>query len=193
MSYKKSFIKEILTTDLVSLKTKEVLIERIEAINEDYKPVFFNEQEFLILRAVSDILIPQDDQSFYINLAASIDERLSQNKNNGWRFASLPADGDCYRIALAAINNMCLQSLKKEFLKANTDEKETILLEVQQGLSPDVWITIDSKLFFEELLAELTEGYYSHPLIQEQIGYAGMADQQGWINIGLNEKDPQEP
>jgi gluconate 2-dehydrogenase gamma chain len=193
MSYKKRFIKEILETDLVSAKTKEVLVERIEAINNNYKPAFFTEHEFSILLAVSDILIPQDDQSFYINLAASIDERLSENKNNGWRFASLPADGDCYRKALTAINKMCTQNLKKEFTEANTEEKQKILLLVQQGTSSDVWINVNSKLFFEELLAELTEAYYSHPLIQEEIGYAGMADQRGWIKIGLNEKDAPEP
>jgi gluconate 2-dehydrogenase gamma chain len=192
MSYK-PFIKEILTTDLVSAKTKEVLDERIAAINDDYKPVFFNESEFSVLRVVSDILIPQDDQSFYINLAGSIDERLAENKNNGWRFASLPPDGDCYRNALAAINKMCAQDLKKEFMEASTEEKQNILLKVQQGVSTDLWINTSSKLFFEELLAELTEAYYSHPLIQEQIGYAGMADQRGWMKIGLNEKDVYEP
>ena len=51
---------------------------------------------------------------------------------------------------------------------------------------------MDAGRFFEELLAELTENYYAHPLAQEEIGYVGMADLPKWVNIGLNEKDDRE-
>jgi hypothetical protein len=47
--------------------------------------------------------------------------------------------------------------------------------------------------FFEELLVLATETYYAHPLAQEEIGYAGMADAAGWQAIGLDEREAHEP
>ena len=47
--------------------------------------------------------------------------------------------------------------------------------------------------FEEELLAELVEAYYSHPLVQEVIGYVGMADGRGWREVGLNRLEMWEP
>jgi hypothetical protein len=38
-----------------------------------------------------------------------------------------------------------------------------------------------------------TETYYAHPLAQEEIGYAGMADARGWRAIGLDEREAHEP
>jgi hypothetical protein len=52
---------------------------------------------------------------------------------------------------------------------------------------------MSAKLFFEELLAETIEIFYSFPLVQQEIGYVGMADAKGWSNIGLNQTDEIEP
>ena len=42
------------------------------------------------------------------------------------------------------------------------------------------WQEVLQDKFFEEMLAELAESYYAHPLAQEEIGYVGMADVPGW-------------
>jgi gluconate 2-dehydrogenase gamma chain len=47
--------------------------------------------------------------------------------------------------------------------------------------------------FFEELLAEATECYYSHPVGADEIGFTGFADAHGWQRIGLNQLEPFEP
>ena len=54
------------------------------------------------------------------------------------------------------------------------------------------WQTLPAKRFFEELLAEAAENYYSHPLAQEEIGYVGMADLPAWERLGLNQLDDRE-
>ena len=68
-----------------------------------------------------------------------------------------------------------------------------VLQDLAEGHPPGpAWETLDAVRFFEELLAELTETYYAHPLAQEEIGYVGMADLPAWTKIGLNEKDDRE-
>jgi len=56
-----------------------------------------------------------------------------------------------------------------------------------------MWRTLPAARFFEELLAEVVETYYAHPLAQEEIGYAGMADAPGWRAIGLDEREERDP
>ena len=72
-------------------------------------------------------------------------------------------------------------------------DRDTVLQLVQAGKAPgEAWQTLPAGRFFEELLAELTELYYAHPLAQEEIGYVGLADLPSWTKIGLNEKEDRE-
>ncbi|UOQ73077.1 gluconate 2-dehydrogenase subunit 3 family protein [Hymenobacter cellulosilyticus] len=73
-------------------------------------------------------------------------------------------------------------------------QQDAVLQAVQNETAPGpIWDTLSANRFFEELLAEMTENYYAHPLAHEEIGYAGMADVPGWSKIGLNEKEDREP
>ncbi len=47
--------------------------------------------------------------------------------------------------------------------------------------------------FFEELLAQIVEIYYSRPEAKEEIGEVAYADAKGWQKIGLNEMEIREP
>ena len=80
------------------------------------------------------------------------------------------------------------------FVALNEGQQDSLLHAVQHGVvSGDVWPSLPAQRFFEDLLAEVTEIYYSHPLAQEEIGYVGMADAHGWQAIGLNERETHEP
>ena len=69
-----------------------------------------------------------------------------------------------------------------------------MLRAVQQGNAPgNVWQKIPSTLFFKVLLAFAVEICYGHPLVQESIGYAGMADVPGWQLLELNQLEAREP
>lgn len=69
-----------------------------------------------------------------------------------------------------------------------------MLLAVQRGeAAGETWRSLPPGRFFEELLAEATEVYVAHPLAQEAIGYADMADAPGWTRIGLDERETREP
>ena len=79
--------------------------------------------------------------------------------------------------------------LAREVEALLADGSSVELVHVRGG----VWDTVPPVRWFEEMLAELVECYYSHPLAQEDIGYVGMADAPGWPALGLDVLDPREP
>lgn len=80
------------------------------------------------------------------------------------------------------------------FDELDASSQDEVLLAVQRNEAQgQTWKTVPAQRFFEELLAELTECYYSDPTAQEEIGYVGFADAHGWHALGLNELEAHEP
>ncbi|AQG81473.1 gluconate 2-dehydrogenase subunit 3 family protein [Spirosoma montaniterrae] len=174
-------IRAILQTDLVTEPTRHVLTERLNAPRR--QPAFFTADEFALLRAICDRLIPQDDRSDAerVDIAGGIDERLTENKSNGWRYDEMPPDRDAYQLGLRGINQSAELVFGKPFVALSTEQQDSVLKAVQALDSPDsAWQTLPADRFFEELLAEAVENYYSHPLAQAEIDYVGFADAKGW-------------
>ena len=160
----------LLAGPLVTLATRDVLNGRLDHVSA--APTLFTPLEFTLLESVSVCLVPHDPAT--LPLAAQIDARLSQGITDGWRYDQLPPDAEAYRQLLA--------SLPADFQRTDDEGRHAALTQAQQG-HPKI---------FEELLAELTEGYYSNPLNQLNIGYVGFADAQGWTETRLDRLDPHE-
>lgn len=127
-------------------------------------------------------------------MASSIDKRLSDQKGDGWRYDTMPADQDAYRLGLQGIDESAQLTFHQNFQNISAEQQDFILKAVQQMEAPgDTWKKLPADRFFEELLTETTENYYSHPLAQEEIGYVGMADVPAWNRIGLNNLEDREP
>lgn len=187
-------VRRLLYTDYVTDPTREVLRDRFQRTNEDYEPVFFDSALFAVLQSVANRLLPQDtDDSDYIELASVVDKRLFMRKNDGWRYARLPEDGQCYAAALTLINEMAFAEFHRPFVDLSPAQQDEILVAVQNGNPKGVEWPFPPQLFFQEILTELTTCFYSHPLAQQMIGYAGMADAHGWKRVGLSEFEYPEP
>lgn len=167
---------DLINSNRVTPATRNALLERLNQ-SPVTEPKFFNEREFRRLQLVCNQLVPQPGDA-PIDIAGPIDERLANGATNGWRYNELPNDGDAYRLFLAGIDQTAEALFDHSFETITTEQRDAVLLAVQQGeaIGP-VWLTLPTDRFFEELLAEVTEVYYSHPLAQQQIGYTGMADQ----------------
>ncbi len=184
-------VRTLLATDHVTEATRQVLTERLNA--PPRQPTFFSADEFSLLQAICDRLIPQYNRPEYIDVAGGIDERLSQNKSNGWRYDVMPADGDAYKQGLAGMEETAQALFQRSFRQLSGDQQDRIIGLIQTGDAPgDTWQTLPADRFFEELLAEASENYYSHPLAQEEIGYVGMADLPAWNRVGLNQLEDRE-
>ena len=192
-TYPTGSVRALIATDLITPATRHVLQSRLKP-RDDAEPRFFNDHTFRILRAVCARLIPQPDRSDPVDLAAALDERLAEGKCDGWRYAAMPADEVAYVRGLHGLDEQAHTRFGVHFAALDGTRQDEVLLMVQRGeVAGAAWEELPAHRFFEELLAELTECYYSDPQTQEEIGYVGMADAQGWQAIGLDQLAPHEP
>lgn len=193
MPYPEGTVRALLQTDLVTEATRTALQARLDAPT-DYLPQFFDADTFELLLAVAARLLPQPDRPVPIELAPAIDARLAEGRSDGWRYDVLPPDREAYRLGLGGINQAAQAQFQLDFLVLDAAHQDAVLEQLASGnAAGENWQQVKQGRFFEELLAELTENYYAHPLAQEEIGYVGMADVPGWTRIGLNELEPREP
>ncbi|MGI4886633.1 MAG: gluconate 2-dehydrogenase subunit 3 family protein [Janthinobacterium lividum] len=192
--YPAGTVRALLPTAHVSGATRAALQQRLDA-PADYAPQFLAPETFALLAAVAACLFPQPDRPEQpIALAPSVDQRLAEGRADGWRYDALPPDRETYRMGLGGIQETAQVLFLNNFEQLDAQQRHHVLQAVASGTPPGtIWQTLDAGRFFEEMLAELTETYYAHPLAQEEIGYVGMADLPAWTKIGLNEHEPREP
>ncbi len=81
--YPPGTVRALLQTDHVTDATRQTLTRRLGALPYT-NPQFFTVEEFALLQAICDRLIPQTDHPDRVDIAGGIDERLTQQKGNGW-------------------------------------------------------------------------------------------------------------
>lgn len=192
-SYPPGTVRALLDTAVVTPQTRRALRARLDA-EPCRSPAFFGEAEYADLDAVCARLIPQPERAHPIPLSLAIDARLAEGRGDGWRYDALPTDAEAYRYGLVGLNETAHILFGASFREVGGPEQDRILEAVQRAEAPgNMWRTLPAARFFEELLAEVVETYYAHPLAQEEIGYAGMADAPGWRAIGLDEREERDP
>ena len=191
-AYPSGTVRALLATDLVTDATRAALQARLDA--PPHEPEFFEPQTYALLQAVAARLIPQPDRPEPIDVAGGVDQRLAAGKADGWRYDAMPPDREAYRLGLGGINQAAQVLFQQAFLALPEAQQNQVLEAVAAGTAPgENWQLLPIGRFFEEMLAELTENYYSHPLTQEEIGYVGMADVPGWTHLQPNDLEPREP
>ena len=190
--YPTGSVRNLLPTDLMTPQTRHVLMERL-APTAHHAPQFFSPTEYATLQAICARLLP-DAAPLGIDAPAQLDARLFTNQGNGWRYAALPPDVQAQRYGLQAVEQTAHDLYQAAFIGLDAAYQDAVLRTVQDGEPPgELWQTLPAKRYFEELLAELAEVFYSDPRAQETIGYVGMADAHGWHAIGLNQLEAWEP
>ena len=190
--YPTGTVRALLATDQVTEATRQALTERLTSAPQ--QPQFFSIPEFSLFQAICDRLILQNERTERIDIAGSIDKRLTQNKSDGWRYDVMPADGDAYKLGLAGVDETARLLYLQSFQQLSDELQDEVLKAIQRQEAPgETWQKLPADRFFEELLVEVANTYYSHPLAQEEIGYVGMADVPTWQRIGLNQLEDREP
>ncbi len=192
-SYPPGSVRMLIESDLVTPATRDALQARLRT-PEVMSPSFFDEHAFATLCAVCDRLIPQPERPRPIDLCGILDTRLADGEGDGWRFAHMPPDADMHRVGIVGVEQAAAGMFGRDFAKLADAAQDDVLRAIQRGAAGgSVWVAMDPVRYFEELLAEVVDIYYAHPLGSEEIGYAGMADAHGWQHIGLGEHEAHEP
>ena len=189
--------RRLLESEFVTPATRAALVTRLLPASPDNAtkaPVFFDLPEFAVLVAVCARLLPPTASPTPTGCASLIDTRLAEGRGNGWRFDKLPSDGIAYRTGLRRLDASARAVGAESFPSLAAAQQDEILRVLARGeVAGPAWAEFDGGRFFEELLAELSEFYVSHPLTQQSIGYTGFADAAGWHKVGLNEREAWEP
>ncbi len=183
-------VRAVLGTDLVTPATRAALTARL-APSAPFAPVL-DVATIAVLEAVCARLVPQPDRAVPVDIAGDLHRKLAAGAGNGWRFDALPDDVTAMATGLAAIDARAAAMFGRRFAALGAADADAVLAAVQAGTAPG-WTGPEPKQFFEELLAGVAESYYSHPLAQEEIGYLGMADADGWADVGFGARAPHEP
>lgn len=165
-------------------------------ISWDSTLFFFNDLEARFVEAAIDRLIPPDPQ--WSGAAAAgvlyyIDRQLASAYGSGARMylqgpwqPDAPAQqgyqlrhtpAELYRISISEIRDVCQQLFGRSFAELAVNQQDEILKGLESGET--TLSSIPSTVFFETLLANTIEGYFSDPV------YGGNREMVGWRMIGF--------
>ena len=174
--------------------TRKVVEERVSRT----KPIrFFTAEEARTMEAVVDRILPQDDRTDErrIKLLPDIDDRLYQNRLEGYRFEDMPPDQEAYRIAARAFEEMAQALHGRAFHELRVREQEEILKSIHEGkpkAAQDLWKRMNIERFWALLVTDVVSVYYAHPWAWDEIGYGGPAYPRGYMRLEEGEPEPWE-
>lgn len=201
-----SRFEQLMHSDHTSPKTLQVMRDRLEGSGSwNYAPQLFSAAEFRTLRAVAGRVVP--DAGF--DLAARIDADLHEMKGDGWRYASLPADNLAWQKGLRSLDLAAQRLYGVPFTALFPDGQDLLLQQAAAGKlgkgvlgglqdalhlrdGADAFSADEMKRWFEDVRAEGTRRYVADPRTMERMDYTGFADDLGFTQIRLGERQEFE-
>jgi len=172
-------------------KTREVIARRL-AIG--LEPKFFTRDELETVEALAARIVPQPSSRPAIPVAALVDEKLHQRKQDGYRQAGMPHEEEAWRRGLKALDSEAQHAFGARFRHLSETNQDLLLARMQKGeLAAKDWGGMPPEVFFKTRLArDLVFAYYSHPTAWSEIGWGGPASPRGYVRMDFNERDPWE-
>lgn len=165
---------------------------------EETPPVrFFNDVEARTLSAVVERIIPQPDRddAEKIPIVPWIDEKLYEDKRDGYRYEALPPQREAWRLGLKGIDEAARALFNgKFFTELDPLSQDVVLTHVAQGRAPGAaWEQMPAAQFFKNVLCiTVVKIYYAHPAAWNEIGYSGPSSPRGHVRKWEGGVDPWE-
>jgi hypothetical protein len=175
-------------------QTREVVRQRLEEIPRDR---FFTDEEARTLSAIADRIVPQPDRNELekVPIVPWIDEKLYEDKRDGYRYEEMPPQREAWRLGLNGINETA-QALfaGRKFVDLDPLSQDVVLTHVARGNpAGDAWKQLSAGRFFRDILcATIVKIYYAHPLAWNEIGYNGPSSPRGHVRKWGGGVDPWE-
>ena len=156
---------------------------------------YLTEAEVLFLDVAVDLLIPSDELGAgakEANVTFFIDQLLAGSwgvhgrcyRQGPWQEGSLQQGFQCrltpqeiYREAIREVDQHCISRHGKPFAYIDSDSKYEVIRDLEAGTFE--FQSIPPRLFFELLIRNTQEGFFSDPM------YGGNKDKIGWKLIGF--------
>ena len=175
-------------------QTREVVRRRLEEI----PPIrFFTDQEARTLGAIAARILPQPERREFekVPIIPWIDEKLYEDKRDGYRYEGMPPQREAWRLGLRGINETAGALFSgKEFVDLDPLSQDVVLRHVGRGTPDgDTWKLLSSERFFRDILCvSIVKIYYAHPLAWNEIGYNGPSSPRGHVRKWTGGVDPWE-
>lgn len=174
------------TRDLVEHRTFEVPPIR-----------FFTGEQLKTMAAVCDRILPQDDRipERRIPIVNYIDERLFENKIDGYRYEDMPSDQEAHLLGLQAIDQTSLAIHGCRFLELDDLKADFILKSIHDQkvlAATEIWSRMSIKRYWHLLVGDCVTAYYSHPWVWDEIGFGGPAYPRAYMRLEGGMPEPWE-
>ena len=166
-------------------------------VNEIPKICFFTAGELPLITAICDRILPQTDRlpAFQIPIVNFIDERLFENKTNGYRYEDMPKDREAYRLGLEAIDETARAIHRRPFVDLDPLEQDFILKSIHDGkvlAAHHIWARMSIDRYWHLLVQDCVSAYYAHPWAWDEIGYGGPAYPRAYTRLEGGLPEPWE-
>jgi len=186
----------LIASDRTSPETRKALLERMDMGSGNASMLL--PEELRTLRALASQVIPRSG----FDLAVRMNEVLAQAKHDGWRFESLPEDVEAWKQGLFSLNAAATREFGVPFVALDSARQNDLLKRAQLGKLGEgvlaalhlghgagAFLASQMRDWFEDVRAELVKLYVSDPRTMERIGFTGFADEQGFTQIKLSERE----
>jgi hypothetical protein len=175
-------------------QTRDVVRRRLE----DVPPIrFFTAVEARTLEAVAERIIPQPDRAGVekVPIVPWIDEKLFEDRRDGYRYEELPPQREVWRVGLSGIDEAARALFgDRPFAELEPLSQDVVLGRLARGDPPgEAWERLPAKRFFTSVLSmTIVKLYYAHPLAWNEIGYSGPSSPRGHVRKWEGGVDPWE-
>jgi hypothetical protein len=174
--------------------TRELIEKRVNQV----PPIrFFTAEQLITMTAVCNRIIPQDDRlpGHRIPVVNYIDERLFENKIDGYRFEDMPSDQEAHLLGLQAIDATAQKVYGKPFAELDPVEQDLTLRSVHDGkklAAEGIWSRMSIMRYWSLLVGDCAAAYYSHPWAWDEIGFGGPAYPRAYTRLENGLPEPWE-
>lgn len=153
-------------------------------------PRFFTLDE----EAAADVLLDQllgqqpDDR---VPLTAMVDERLAEQRTDGWRYEDLPEDGVAWRESLHLLDADAREGYGRRLADCTPAEQREIIGAVQH-LGSSSWHGLPAARVWSLWTRYACTAFYSHPKVWNEIGFPGPAFPRGYAALGVGKRESFE-
>jgi hypothetical protein len=171
--------------------TRRLVLQRAREVPEIR---FFTLAEVGCLRPFLDLALAQDAEP-RIPVLEMVDQKLYDNKLDGYRYADMPEDPRTWRLVCRGLDEAARRRGAGDFATAPDGTRYDLVDAFSQGeLYGGVWERIDPSRAWSVVMRGALSAFYSHPWAWNEIGFGGPAYPRGYMRLapGLRGRDPHE-
>jgi hypothetical protein len=166
--------------------TRRVVLDRVERTPSLR---FFDEAEAATLGAFCDTALAQDSEP-RVPVLAVVDEKLTENRLDGYRYVDMPSDRQTWRQVARCLDAEARALGADDFAAASQGIRDNVVDRFAHG---DLeWEGLPVEKAWIVVMRAVLGAFYSHPWAWNEIGFGGPAYPRGFARLGPGQHEHWE-